>query len=283
MWPAIIAAAASLAGGIMGNKASAKEAEKNRDFQEEMSNSAFQRQVQDMRLAGINPMLAAKVGGASTPTGSQASQSDFVTPAVNAGTSAYNASLQTQAVKANVENTNADTVKKGEEAELIRIEKNKAAASAPLIEQQTATSAAQAKQYEAQVRLTDTQVSKVLEETAHIKSDRARVEAATNELVERVKKYGLDRSFLEAGIMKIREEVFGTTLHNQRAEIGVRSDEEGLRQLTNRGFKIYNEAVAEQSAWKRNVSPYLSDVGSAANSAGSLLNLFGGGARFRRR
>lgn len=54
------------------NKANAAEAQKNRDWQEYMSNTAMTRQMQDLANAGLNPNAATELGGASTPGGAQA-------------------------------------------------------------------------------------------------------------------------------------------------------------------------------------------------------------------
>ncbi len=78
-----IAAGSALFGRRQANIANREMAREQMAFQERMSGTSWQRAVKDMKLAGINPMLAFSQGGASSPGGQTARMEDVVGPAVS--------------------------------------------------------------------------------------------------------------------------------------------------------------------------------------------------------
>jgi hypothetical protein len=93
--PSAIGAVGSYLGASEANKASAAQARSQMDFQERMSSTAHQREVKDLIAAGLNPMLSAKLGGASSPAGAMAPVQNVLGQAT--ASAAQNYQLETQA------------------------------------------------------------------------------------------------------------------------------------------------------------------------------------------
>lgn len=76
----VIGSGISAVGGLIGNifsgSSAKKRAREQMAFQERMANTQHQRQVKDLRAAGLNPILSAN-RGAAAPTGAMAPTPDY--------------------------------------------------------------------------------------------------------------------------------------------------------------------------------------------------------------
>jgi hypothetical protein len=98
------------------NAASAQQAANQMDFQERMRKTQYQTAVEDMKAAGLNPMLAYTQGGAGTPTGAMGSVSTATMKnALGAGVIGYQQMSMNEAdidlKKATTVGTTASTLK----------------------------------------------------------------------------------------------------------------------------------------------------------------------------
>ena len=101
MIPALIMAGATIAGQHMANRSNKKASQRQMAFQQDMSNTSYQRGMQDMKQAGLNPILAGKMGGASTPGGATYQAKNIMEGATNSAQSAMQTKQLSQQVDIN--------------------------------------------------------------------------------------------------------------------------------------------------------------------------------------
>lgn len=109
VWPAIIGGAAALGGGLISakgqrdaNKQNLQIAREQMAFQERMSNTAVSRRMQDLQLAGINPILAGRYD-ATTPAGALATMGNVGLAGVQGATMAAQSAMDLSRITSELE------------------------------------------------------------------------------------------------------------------------------------------------------------------------------------
>lgn len=108
------AGAASMLGGLYQNHSAGLQAEWQRDWEKMMSDTAHRREVEDLKAAGLNPLLSVNKG-ASTPSTGMAPVSDPVTPAINSALAVRANRADVALKEASVENMKIQNEKLQEE------------------------------------------------------------------------------------------------------------------------------------------------------------------------
>lgn len=123
---ALIGGGAQVLGGLFGmsgqssaNRANERIAKENRDFQERMSSTAYQRAARDLEAAGLNRILA--MGSpSSTPGGATAVMQNKNAPLAQGVSQAAHSALAIKKAGAEIENIGANTENTAANTELTR-------------------------------------------------------------------------------------------------------------------------------------------------------------------
>lgn len=223
----------------------ASEAQKNRDFQSGQRSTAYQTAIEDLKKAGLNPMLAYTQGGAANTSGAQAS-SGGLPQMVNK----VQAGLANSATMAQINKTNAETKVQEAMADQVRAD--------------TALKTSSTRNVDMDTRRLESVIDQI-KENINLQAQQGITEVAKRALMA-----------TQADLNKINTDLAGGKIGLVEAQIRLTKATARLQELEIP--RSENIAGTQGSWWMRNVSPYLNDsvkATSAFKTLSDTMNLKG--------
>lgn len=267
MWGAIIPAAASIISGLISSEGqedanrdnrmiaeqnsafNAAQAQKQMDFQREMSGTAYQRAVADMGAAGLNPMLAYSQGGASSPSGAAGSAVQPA-PMQNAAGAGAASAIQAMQAATNIDLTKAQTRATNADAAIKESEVPEPGTDGRPGDSATASLKRQQAQESANRQL-------------NITADTTRINQIVNNLGQQLKLTGEQIKEVQERILNLKEEGRRINLENLFRELDIP-----------RAHREHEYETSATGRASRYAEFYTRRIGEVINSAGTVRNMF---------